>query len=211
MIKIKKAHYLVFAMLIADLSSAYAATYYFSTSGNNTTGNGTQSTPFYSLCGPWAGSGCKTGENKISMGQIIANPGDQLLFKRGDEWVGMDAVWTINATGTTGNPITFGAYGDPNLPRPIFRGAKTAFELGKDSWINVVGTPIWYTSGITWWPQMAAQEDNAPGGSALYGAWSVQGTTNTNGWTMDQSMGYFPVVFFSAAASVFTSYSNSWM
>jgi len=58
----------------------------------------------------------------------------------------MDAVWTINTVGTPVAPITFGAWGDPNLPRPIFRGAKSAYELGKDTWTNVAGTSIWYTT-----------------------------------------------------------------
>jgi chitodextrinase len=176
----------VFCLLIS--SNCQAATYYFSNAGNNTAGNGTQTAPFYSVCGPYPGAPCKTGTSKISMGQIPLNPGDQLLFKRGDEWVGMDAVWTINATGAPNNPITFGAYGDPNLPRPVFRGSKTAHEIGKDNWTNVPGTPIWYTSGINWWPHVAAQEEGAPMGPSLYGAWSVQGVTNTNGWTSNQSM-----------------------
>jgi len=66
--------------------------------------------------------------------------------------------------GTPVAPITFGAWGDPNLPRPIFRGAKSAYELGKDTWTNVAGTSIWYTTGINWWPNMGAQEETAPGG-----------------------------------------------
>lgn len=188
MISVKRASGLVGLLFLFTSVNAYAATHYFSTSGNNTSGNGTQADPFYSLCGPWAGAGCKTGENKISRGQIPVSPGDTFLFKRGDEWVGMDAVWTINATGAPGNPLTFGAWGDANAPRPIFRGAKTAFELGKDNWTNVAGTPIWYTTGIAVWPQMAAQEETAPGGPSLYGAWSVQGVTNANGWTSNQSM-----------------------
>lgn len=179
---------LVLLSLLLSTTPCFAATYYFSTSGNNTTGNGSQAAPFYSLCGPWGGSGCKTGESKISLGQIQAVAGDQLLFKRGDEWVGLDAQWNINATGAANNPITFGAWGDANLPRPIFRGARSAFELGIDSWTNVVGTPIWYTNGVNSWPNMAAMEDSAVGGPQLYGAWSVQGVTNTNGWNLNKSM-----------------------
>ncbi len=179
---------LVFFSLLFSTTQCYAATYYFSTSGNNTTGNGSQAAPFYSLCGPWAGSGCKTGESKISMGQIPVVAGDQLLFKRGDEWVGLDAMWNINATGAANNPITFGAWGDPNAARPVFRGALTAHEMGIDAWINVVGTPIWYTNGVNSWPNMAAMEETAPGGPQLYGAWSVQGVNNSNGWDQNQSM-----------------------
>ena len=189
MINVKKASgsFLAVLFLLAG-SSAHAATYYFSTSGNNATGNGSLTAPFYSLCGPWVNSGCTTGENKISLGQIPVNPGDTLLFRRGDEWVGINATWTINATGALNNPITFASYGDPSLPRPVFRGAKSAFELGKDTWTNVTGTSIWYTTGITRSPNMAAQEDAAVDGPHLFAAASVQGVTNANGYTLDQSM-----------------------
>src|SRR3989338_2803196 len=137
MISIKRVSGLIGLLFLIAGANAHAATYYFSTSGNNTSGNGSQTNPYYSLCGAWYTTIiCTTGTNPISRGFVAVNPGDQFLFKRGDEWVGNDTVWTINGTGADGNPLTFGAWGDANLPRPIFRGAKSAYELGKDTWTN---------------------------------------------------------------------------
>jgi parallel beta-helix repeat protein len=48
------------------------------------------------------------------------SPGDQILFKRGGVW---REQLTIPSSGTSGNPITFGAYGSGE--RPIISGADT--------------------------------------------------------------------------------------
>ena len=40
--------------------------------------------------------------------------GDKILFKRGDQWVG---TLTPSASGSAGNPITYGAYGTGNKPK----------------------------------------------------------------------------------------------
>ena len=113
--KIKKVSFALFSLL-SIASPAFCATYYFSTSGNNTTGNGTQASPYYSLCGP-STSGCTTGLSPVSLGSVPVNPGDQILFKRGDEWVGADAQWMIDVNGSAGNPIVFGAWGIATSPR----------------------------------------------------------------------------------------------
>src|SRR5690606_3835811 len=41
-------------------------------------------------------------------------PGDQILFKRGDEWTGSI---TVKASGTSSSRITYGAYGTGNKPK----------------------------------------------------------------------------------------------
>ena len=93
----------LFLLFILATSNCQAATYYFSASGNNTTGSGTLGSPFYSLCGPWSGAPCTTGVSKISLGQIPINPGDMLPFKRGGEWKeGLDAHGSIHATSSPG-------------------------------------------------------------------------------------------------------------
>ena len=46
-------------------------------------------------------------------------PGDQVLFKRGDEW---DGSLKVNSSGTEKNPILYGAYG--NGPKPKFYGSE---------------------------------------------------------------------------------------
>lgn len=44
---------------------------------------------------------------------LAPSPGDQMLFKRGDSWNG---TLTINSSGTSGSPITYGAYGTGEKP-----------------------------------------------------------------------------------------------
>ena len=45
------------------------------------------------------------------------NPGDKILFKRGDSF---DHVYLEErGNGTADNPIILGAYGDPDLPKPV--------------------------------------------------------------------------------------------
>ncbi len=57
-------------------------------------------------------------------------PGDTVLFQRGDQFRGSLAA---TSDGTAGNPITYGAYGDATLPKPLFIGsdvvASSAFTL----------------------------------------------------------------------------------
>jgi parallel beta-helix repeat protein len=48
------------------------------------------------------------------------NPGDTILFKRGDTWYGS---LTVGTSGTSGNPITYGAYGSGE--KPIISGFTT--------------------------------------------------------------------------------------
>lgn len=50
---------------------------------------------------------------------VSLNPGDSVLFNRGDTWTGETLSPSVNGTG--GNPITFGAYGT---------GDKPIFDLG---------------------------------------------------------------------------------
>lgn len=47
-------------------------------------------------------------------------PGDQILFKRGDTWTG---TITVKSSGTSSNPITFGAWGDG--ANPVISGFTT--------------------------------------------------------------------------------------
>lgn len=84
------------------------ATFYFSTSGNNTTGDGSQALPWKTFIAK------KSGNDQI-------NPNDYCLFKRGDIWVAAEAEVVVRSSGTFGSPINMGAYGtgDP----PTFAGA----------------------------------------------------------------------------------------
>ena len=79
---------------------AQATIYYVSSAGDDLN-NGT------SPAAPWQTI------TKVNSFMASINPGDQILFKKGDTFYG-----TINATksGTAGNEIVFGSYGSGNLP-----------------------------------------------------------------------------------------------
>lgn len=109
---------------------ARAQTYYFSASGNDATGAGTIASPWRSLS--------KAQEVLLAVGGNVA-----LLFKRGDEF-----------TSTTGlnvphQNVTIGAYGDENLPKPLFSAFAIKYNAGQTPWTQVAGTNRWTLSAPT--------------------------------------------------------------
>ncbi len=115
----RKSTYVLFLLtfLLFSLSTT-ATTYYLSSSSGSDYNSGTDpSSPWQSI-------------NKIN--SISLQPGDNVLFKRGDTFYGS---LKISNSGSTGNPITFGAYGSGN--KPILTGFTTV-----SSWRNVGGN-IW--------------------------------------------------------------------
>jgi parallel beta-helix repeat protein len=60
------------------------------------------------------------------------NPGDQILFRRGDTW---REQLNVPSSGTEGNPITFGAYGSGD--KPIITGANLLAMFQRDSQQNI--------------------------------------------------------------------------
>jgi hypothetical protein len=119
--------YLIFTFILSAfyLTSAQT-TYYVSSSQGNDSNTGTSSSsPFKSL-------------SKVNSLQL--NPGDEVLFKCGDEWTGQNLI--INYSGTSQNVITFSSYGN---------GKKPVISLVDDvpnwnvpnSWTNY-GNNIWY-------------------------------------------------------------------
>lgn len=99
-----------------------ATNYYFSSqTGNDNTGNGTQGNPYASI----------TKLNTI-VGSLTA--GDNVYFERGSTFYG--TINTPNA-GTTGNPVTFQAYGSG--AKPIITGA-----VHLQSWTETfAGSKLW--------------------------------------------------------------------
>lgn len=69
----------------------------------------------------------------------VLQPGDRMLFARGSVWRGQIRVQTGNISHRT----TYGAYGDPSLPKPRFLGSLSASaqsdwereEPGSDVWV----------------------------------------------------------------------------
>src|SRR6185312_12916853 len=102
--------------------SAFATTYYLSSSSGNDNNSGTDA------ASPWRSIDKLNSFNNL-------RPGDYVLFKRGDTFYGGIRV---NNSGSSGNPIKFGAYGSGN--KPVITGF-TAVA----SWNNIGGN-IWESS-----------------------------------------------------------------
>jgi hypothetical protein len=78
----------------------YSTVYYVSSSSGNDGNSGTsESSAWRSL-------------SKVN--SFTPKPGDEILFKRGDEWVG---TINIKTSGTSGNPIVYGAYSSGEKPK----------------------------------------------------------------------------------------------
>ena len=97
----------------------FATTYYVSSSSGSDYNSGTSSSS------PW---------QSLSKVNSFYNfqPGDNILFKRGDSFYGNIS---INNSGNSGNPITFGAYGSG--AKPVITGFTWI-----SSWTNLGGN-IW--------------------------------------------------------------------
>ena len=93
-----------------------ATNYYVSNSGNDSN-PGTELQPWATI-------------NKVNSTSF--SPGDRILFKKGDTFYGS---LTIRNSGSSGNPITFGAYGTGE--KPIITGFTTV-----SSW-TYLGSNIW--------------------------------------------------------------------
>lgn len=106
------------AMAGAGFSSpAMAATYYVSASTGSDANSGTSSTAAWQTIGHVNGQ--------------TFQPGDSVLFKRGDVW---NESLVVPSSGTQGNPITFDAYGAG--PAPNLTGWYGGPAL---AWSNVTG------------------------------------------------------------------------
>lgn len=108
----------ILAILVLGLSGyASGTTYYVSSSSGNDASSGT------SLNAPWQ-----------TIGHVNAqsfNPGDSILFKRGDTW---NESLVPPSSGSSGNSITFDAYGAglaPNLTG--------YYAVPATAWVHVTG------------------------------------------------------------------------
>ncbi|WP_319502690.1 LamG-like jellyroll fold domain-containing protein [uncultured Draconibacterium sp.] len=89
--------FLLFFVLLVNISNA--TVYYVSASGNDANTGTSESQPWKTL-------------SKVSSTSF--SPGDQILFKRGEEWSG---TITVTSSGSAGSPIIYGAYGAGEKPR----------------------------------------------------------------------------------------------
>ena len=87
-------------LFIFSLDQAHATIYYVSSSTGSDSNTGTSENS------PW--------KTLTKVNSFTPKAGDQILFKRGDEWTG---TITVKSSGTSGSPIVYGAYGSGNKPK----------------------------------------------------------------------------------------------
>lgn len=145
---------------------AKATNYYVASNGNDANNGTSTSSPWKSL-------------NKVNSSFSTLNPGDNILFNRGDVFYGS---LIVNKSGTAGSPITIGAYGTGN--KPVITGLSTI-----TSWSNLGGN-IWETtnaiSGLAYTNLVLINGINTPMGrtpntGTLYHYQSHGGTPLYNG------------------------------
>ena len=138
------------ALLFIMCATASATTYYVSSSTGNNANNGTSSST------PWQTLAHVNGQT--------FNPGDSVLFRRGDVW---NESLVPPSSGTSGNPITFDAYGTGTAPN--FTGY---YAVPATAWVQVTGNawkaplPSTYTTinfclfGSIWGQKVPAVSSN---------------------------------------------------
>ena len=107
------------ALLLVLSFTANATTYYFSESGNDANNGTSTSTPWKTL-------------SKFNSVFASKSPGDNFLFNRGDVFYGR---MIISRSGSSGSPITIGAYGTG--ADPVITGFTTVSawtDLGSNIW-----------------------------------------------------------------------------
>ena len=121
-VKQKKSYsYLLFALIfILAAAPIYAATVYYvdATNGSDTNGGLSPANPWKTI-------------NKVNNSIFV--PGDSILFKRGETWRDM---LIPPSHGTSGNNITFGAYGTGALPKIDGSGRNYCVD-GKKDYITI--------------------------------------------------------------------------
>ena len=144
------------------------ASFYFSTSGSNTTGDG-------SIGNPWQNfKGKKNGVGALA-------PGDICYFKYGDVWTGSNAEVVVESSGLSGNVITLDAYGTPGDGLPTFCGS----AITTAGWTYTGANSIYVITGQTQsYIRVVTQDDNKGLGvwygslTALpAGTWARSGTS----------------------------------
>lgn len=124
--------------LVACNSSVFANTYYVSSStgddGRSLADAQNQATPWKTLA-------------KVSGMSGSLKPGDQVLFKSGDIFTG---VLTVSASGSAGNPIVFGAYGQGAAPEITgFATLSNWQQKGSGVWETTVAGGLSYINTVT--------------------------------------------------------------
>jgi hypothetical protein len=118
--------FLFVVALILISYSGNATIYYLSSSGNDENPGTSENLAWRSL-------------SRINK-SFNLHPGDQILFKRGDQWTG---TLIVNTTGSAGNPIIYGAYGSGDKPKIYGSEEITNWTLHSGNiWKATFTTPI---------------------------------------------------------------------
>ena len=91
---------MVVALVGLSNTASFATNYYVDPSSTATTANGTLAFPWKTI-------------SQVNSGTTLLNPGDSVLFKRGQSFSGR---LTISRSGSVSAPIVYGNYGSGNLP-----------------------------------------------------------------------------------------------
>jgi len=135
LVKIQKSHRYIFliavcallmvffASSITTVAQASPTTYYVDATGGNDGNNGTSPSSAWKTI------------SKVNSYDF--NPGDSILFKRGEVW---RERLIVSSSGNSNNPIIFGAYGTGN--KPLILGSVERNDAS--DWVNEGGN-IWST------------------------------------------------------------------
>jgi len=110
----------VILVVLGMFSTSWAATYYVDATGGNDNNNGLSPTTAWQTIA------------KVNASSF--DPGDQILFKRGEIW---RAQLIVRSSGNSGNPITFGTYGSGVNP-----AISAANDISGDTW-TAKGGNVW--------------------------------------------------------------------
>lgn len=145
-------------MLVTYASVTWATTYYVSSSTGNDANAAT------SAATPWKTIAHVNGQT--------FQPGDSILFKRGDVW---NESLAPGSSGSLGNPITFDAYGSGAAPN-----LTGYYAMPSTAWVLVTGNawkaavPSTYTAinfclfGSVWGQKVAAVSSNLTAAGDFY-------------------------------------------
>ena len=156
-----------------------STTYYVASTG------GSDSNPGTSQSAPWA--------SVAKVDATTFQPGDTIDFQYGSEFHGL---LIASSSGTSGNPITYGAYGNASNGRPIFDGSdvipSSAFTLVSGNTYSFPVSAVPNSGGNAFWVYAnhagmlaASASDNSSGGvQANTNSFYINGSTvyiNTGG------------------------------
>jgi hypothetical protein len=111
-----------------------STSYYVSSSAGNDTHDG-KGPVWDGTHGPW--------QTIAKVEGVSFAPGDSILFKRGDAW---RELLKHPCSGTAAGRITYGAYGDASLPKPLLLGSVDRSDPAY--WVYTGSDNIWYSSNV---------------------------------------------------------------